>query len=162
MLLLLALPVVCGVVLFWRYLQIYAPSNLLVRQIRVAAPRLRTAVGLLALAAAILIAMRMVAKAVAAGSPGWLNLVVLVLAWDAIKISCLAFGVVLRFARLTARKLIGSMLRRVSRTPRLGPVSDDLKKQKKFRESLSPERRAYLKERWAGSPVSSRTRLASP
>ena len=41
----------------------------------------------------------LVAEAVAAGAPGWLNLVVLVLAWDAIKIGWLAILVALQCAR---------------------------------------------------------------
>jgi hypothetical protein len=87
---LLALPVFATVAFVHRCLQLYAPSNLLVRYVRIAAPRFRTAVGLFALAAALLVAMHVAAEAVAAGAPGWLNLVVLVLAWDAIKIGVLS------------------------------------------------------------------------
>jgi hypothetical protein len=98
MVLLLALPVFAAVALVHRYLQLYAPSNLLVRRVRIATPRLRTSVGLLAVAATLLIAMHMVAEAVAAGAPGWLNLVVLALAWDAIKVGLLAVATALRAA----------------------------------------------------------------
>lgn len=105
MVFLLALPVFATVALTRRCLQMYAPTNRLVRRVRMAAPQFRTAVGLLALAAALLIAMHMVAVAVAAGAPGWLNLVVLVLAWDTIKVASLALGVAVRFLLLVIRRL---------------------------------------------------------
>ena len=89
MVLLLALPGFAFVAFVHGCLQMYAPSNLLARHVRIAAPRFRTAVGLLALAAALLIGMHGVAVAVAAGAPGWLNLGVLVLGWDAIKLMLL-------------------------------------------------------------------------
>ena len=41
MLILLALPVIVAVAAFHRYLQIYAPSNLLVRRVRAQQPRWR-------------------------------------------------------------------------------------------------------------------------
>jgi hypothetical protein len=89
MLILLGLPVVVAVAATHRYLQFYAPSNLLVRRVRAHEPRWRTvgapagAVGLL------LLTMHAAAVAVAAGAPGWLNLAVLVLAWDAVKLAVL-------------------------------------------------------------------------
>jgi hypothetical protein len=95
MIFLLALPVFAAVALAHRCLQMYAPTNRLVRRVRLAAPRLRTAVGLLAAAAVLLIAMHVVAEAIAAGAPGWLNLVVLVLAWDAIKLALLGIRTLL-------------------------------------------------------------------
>lgn len=109
MIFLLALPVFAAVALAHRFLQMYAPTNLLVRRVRMAEPRFRTAAGLLTAAAVLLIAMHAVAEAVAAGAPGWLNLVVLVLAWDAIKVSWLAVGVVLRFVALGIRRLTGKV-----------------------------------------------------
>ena len=111
MIFLLALPVFAAVALAHRFLQMYAPTNRLVRRVRVAAPRIRTAVGLLAAAAALLTAMHMAAKAVAVGAPGWLNLVVLVLAWDAIKVSWLAVEVVLRLIALGVRRRAGRSAR---------------------------------------------------
>jgi len=105
MVLLLALPVFAAVALVHRYLQLYAPSNLLVRHVRIRPPRFRTALGLLAGAAALLIAMHMVAEAVASGAPGWLNLVVLVLGWDAIKLALLgARTLLLRLVTLVRPK----------------------------------------------------------
>lgn len=98
MVLLLALPVFATVALIHRCLQMYAPTNRLVRRVRMAAPRFRTAVGLLAVAAALLLAMHLVAVAVVAGAPGWLNLVVLVLAWDAIKLVGLSILTAIRAA----------------------------------------------------------------
>lgn len=111
MLFLIAVPVVSGVVLFWRYLQIYAPSNLLVRRVRSTAPRWRTVPALLALAAGLLVAMHIVSEVVERGAPGWLNLVVLVLAWDSIKIALLACWVGLRWANeQTAAALLRTRL----------------------------------------------------
>lgn len=107
MVLLLALPVFASVAFVHRCLQMYAPSNLLARHVRMGRPRLRTAAGLIALAAALLIAMRMVAEAIAAGAPAWLNLVVLVLAWDAIKAGWLAVGVAARLLILAIQRLTG-------------------------------------------------------
>ncbi|WP_244929233.1 hypothetical protein [Nocardioides sp. W7] len=86
MLALLVLPVFYVVALTQRYLQMHAPSNRLCRRVRSLTPRWRTATALVALAAALLVAMHAVAEIVARGAPGWLNLVVLVLAWDSIKI----------------------------------------------------------------------------
>lgn len=85
MLALLALPVAVGVALTHRSLHVHAPSNVLCRRARSAPPKWRTAVTLVALATALLAAMHGVAETVAGGASGWLNLVVLVLAWDSIK-----------------------------------------------------------------------------
>jgi hypothetical protein len=98
MLFLIALPVVGCVALFWRYLQIYAPSNVLIRRVRSAQPRWRTTGGLLVLALMLLVAMNVVDHAVQRGAPGWLNLVVLVLAWDAIKLVGLSILTAIRAA----------------------------------------------------------------
>ncbi|MDT9591599.1 hypothetical protein RDV89_00875 [Nocardioides zeae] len=54
------------------------------------------------------------AEAVTRGAPGWLNLLVLVLAWDAIKIGLLAIAVLLRWVGLAARGTVG---RRNDRRP---------------------------------------------
>lgn len=108
MVLLLAVPVFGAVALMHRYLQLYAPSNLLVRRVRLAVPRVRTAAVLLALGAILLVAMHVAAKAVAAGAPGWLNVLVLVLAWDAVKVGWLALGVTARLLLRSA--LVGAQL----------------------------------------------------
>jgi hypothetical protein len=106
MLFLLALPVISCVALLWRYLQIYAPSNVLVRPVRSAPPRCRTVVFLLALAGVLLVATHVVSEAVERGAPSWLNLVVLVLAWDAIKIGWLAVATGIRWLLLRAKTLV--------------------------------------------------------
>jgi hypothetical protein len=93
---LLFLPVVGCVALFWRYLQIYAPSNMLIRHVRSAPPRWRTVPVILAIAAALFVAMHVLGKLTERGAPGWLNLIVLVLAWDALKVGWLAVCVTLR------------------------------------------------------------------
>jgi hypothetical protein len=97
MILLLALPVLAVVALAHRYLQIYAPSNVLIRRVRASRPRLSTVVMLIALTGILLVAMKLTSSAAEAGALGWLNLAVLLLAWDAIKIALLA---VLQMGRL--------------------------------------------------------------
>lgn len=104
---LLALPVIAVVVLAHSYLVLYAPSNVLIRRVRAAAPALSTAAAMLAVASSLIVALRVVADAVATGAPGWLNLVVLVLAWDAIKIGWLAIAVLFRCVGLAARRAVG-------------------------------------------------------
>ena len=92
MILLLTIPVIAVVALAHRCLLLYAPSNVLIRRVRVSRPKLSTAAAVLALAAGLVVAMKVVLDAVAAGAPGWLNVIVLVLAWDAIKCGLLAVG----------------------------------------------------------------------
>lgn len=107
MLFLLVLPVLGVVALVYRYFQIYAPSNVLTRGVRTSPPSLRTAVGLLLLALVLLSVMHALAEAVASGAPAWLNLVVLLLAWDAIKIGCLTILVWLRALAFACRRVAG-------------------------------------------------------
>jgi hypothetical protein len=90
MLLLLMVPVLALVTCGHRYLQLYAPSNAVIARARTSAPRPRRALILAVLASTTLVAMHLLAAAVAAGAPGWLNLVVLVLAWDTIKFGLVA------------------------------------------------------------------------
>lgn len=111
MVLLLALPVFATVALVHRYLQRYAPSNVLARRVRTTTPRLRTVPALIVLASVLLAGMHVLAEAIVAGAPSGLNLVVLVLAWDAIKVSWLAVGVVVRLVALAARGLMGGAAR---------------------------------------------------
>lgn len=96
MLFLIALPALVLVAAGHRWLHAYAPTNLVISRARLAPPRWRLVLLLGAIAIILLLAMRVVEVWIAAGAPGWLNLVVLVLAWDAIKFgltSCLvAFG----------------------------------------------------------------------
>ena len=89
MIMLLALPVLLAVTRAHRHLQVYAPSNVLIRRVRMSRPRLQSCAMLVFLTAGLLVAMKVAVSAVAAGAPGWLNLVVLVLAWDVIKIGTL-------------------------------------------------------------------------
>jgi hypothetical protein len=51
--------------------------------------------------------MHVVANAVSAGAPGWLNVLVLALAWDAIKVGWLAVSVLLRSAVGAAPQSLG-------------------------------------------------------
>ena len=107
MLILLAIPVVVGVAFVHQLIQVVAPSNLLVRSVRSARPRWRIAAALLGLAAGLLMAMHVVANAISAGAPGWLNLLVLVLAWDALKVVWLAVSVILRSTAGVVRLSVG-------------------------------------------------------
>jgi hypothetical protein len=114
---LLMVPVFFLVSTAHRYLQLYAPSNMLITWMRVAQPRGRHALLLLSvLASTALLAMHVLAQAVAAGAPGWLNLIVLILAWDAIKLGLAAVFVTLRWMRLVVATVAGSALRRRPRT----------------------------------------------
>lgn len=108
MLILLAIPVIVAVALVHRLVQVVAPSNLLVRRVRSAQPRWRTGSVLLGLATVLLLTMHAVADAVSAGAPGWLNLIVLVLAWDAIKIAVLAAHSTLRALAVASRRMFRS------------------------------------------------------
>lgn len=96
MLVLLVVPVLLAVAVVQRYLAIYAPSNLVIRRVRTSPARLSAAAGLAALAGTLLLTMRGIQLGISAGAPGWPNLVVLVLAWDAIKIAALACQVGVR------------------------------------------------------------------
>ena len=86
MLLVLALPVIVAVAALHRYLQTYAPTNLLTRRVRAQEPRWSAVAVLTVLVAALLVVLHMLGEAVTNGGPGWLNLAVLVLAWDVIKL----------------------------------------------------------------------------
>ncbi len=99
MLILLALPVIVTVAAMHRYLQSYAPTNVLTHRVRSREPQWWAIPVLVGVAAAFFVAMHALGEAVASGAAGWLNLVVLVLAWDAIKIAVLAMIQVVRCGR---------------------------------------------------------------
>ena len=96
MLLVLALPVLLAVGALHRHLSLKAPSNILIRRMRTAEPRWRTAAALAALAVGLVLLLHMVEIGLEAGGPGWLNVVALVVAWDAIKFAVLAIATGLR------------------------------------------------------------------
>jgi hypothetical protein len=89
-------PVIVLVAFMHRLLQTYAPANVLVRRVRASRPTLRMTVMLGALTFGCALAVRTIHLAIEAGAPGWLNLVVLVLAWDAIKFAVMTCLVSLR------------------------------------------------------------------
>jgi len=89
MLFLLALPIFLTVAAAHRYLTLYAPSNLLIRYVRTSPPRWRTVGALVVLTGVLLLAMRVVEVAIAAGALSGFNLITLVLAWDSIKVAVL-------------------------------------------------------------------------
>lgn len=90
MLFLLALPVFLAVAAAHRYLALYAPSNVLIRHARISPPRWRTVGALVVLAAVLLLAMRAIELAINAGAPSWLNMVAVILGWDAVKVAAVA------------------------------------------------------------------------
>lgn len=96
----LVIPVRAGAVLLHRSLQMYAPSNILIQRVRLSRQTVGSVAPLVVLAAVLLVVLRAVSNAVTGGAPGWLNLVVLVLAWDAAKFGSLAVHVVLPPVRL--------------------------------------------------------------
>lgn len=96
MLFMLALPILITAAGMHRYLQRYAPSNLLACRVRTAVPTFRLGAALMACSAVLLVLMHVLVEAIAAGAPSWLNLVVLVLAWDVIKLTLVALVVAAR------------------------------------------------------------------
>ncbi len=96
---LLVIPALAASTLLARYLHIYAPSNVLIRRLRASRQCACTAPLLGVLAAALMVAMITVSTAVVAGAPGWLNVVVLILAWDAVRFGTLAVQVLLSSIR---------------------------------------------------------------
>ena len=93
---LFVLPILGVLALAHRYLQTYAPTNVRIRRVRSSTPCWRTVAALFALAWLLLLGMHALVDAVETGAPAWLNLLVLILAGDAIKVGCLAIGAALR------------------------------------------------------------------
>lgn len=94
MLMLLAIPVIVAVASAQRVLHAVAPSNMLIARMRNGGSNVTAGAALAVVASLSLLVTRLLTEAVAAGAPGWLNLAVLVLAWDTIKFgiaSCLVF-----------------------------------------------------------------------
>lgn len=89
MLMLLFIPIVYVVACAQRYLQLSAPSNLLVAWVRRSPPRWGIAVLLLGLAYGLIWASHHLSMVIQHGAPGWLNVVVLILAWDSVKVALL-------------------------------------------------------------------------
>lgn len=96
MLLLLTIPVVVAITLAHRLVQTVAPSNIVIARVRDSRPTLLRAGGMAALASVLVALAHVLATAIAGGAPGWLNLVALVLLWDAIKFMLVALLVALR------------------------------------------------------------------
>lgn len=96
MLVLLAVPVIVATVIVHRLVQTTAPSNLLISRVRSAPPRWRAGVGLVTLAFGCLVVMHILTAAMAGGAPAWLNLPILILAWDAIRFMLLGVSRIVR------------------------------------------------------------------
>lgn len=88
-------------------LQAWAPSNILTRHVRASRPTFPMTAALGVVAFACLTAMYLLAEAIESGAPRWLNLAVLVLAWDAIKIGVLACLTAARRAAASVRPGLG-------------------------------------------------------
>ncbi len=112
MLLLLILPIVYVVARVLFFLQTYAPSNILIARVRAAPPRWRTVLMLMPLAYALIWVAHSLTMAIEPGAPAWLNLIVFVAAWDAVKISLFAILVTGRCARRTVASSMGRILSR--------------------------------------------------
>lgn len=110
MLILIAIPVIVLVASCHGLVQAVAPTNMLIRAVKSTVPRWGTAVGLLALSMILVCGAHALTRKVAGDGPGWLNLVILVLVWDSIKMGLLA-------ALVTVRCLVRffSRLRRLPR-----------------------------------------------
>src|SRR5690606_29495970 len=124
MLILLALPVIVSVAAVHRYIALYAPTNLLVRHVRTREPRWSTVGWVAAVATWLLLVADALAVAVARGAPGWLNLVLLVVAWNAIKLGVLAVLTMARAWLLAAKRAWPWMPRRHP-TSALGKLAQD-------------------------------------
>lgn len=96
MLILLAIPVIVAVACGHRLSQAVAPSNILIRHVRGTRPRVRRAIGLAALSLALIALAHALERMIEAGAADWLNLIVVVLLWDAIKMGFLAVSDCLR------------------------------------------------------------------
>lgn len=101
MFLLLMVPVVVVVAAIHRALQLYAPSNVLAARVRRQRPRLRAVVGLVVMAAMLVVVAHLLATWAATGGPGWLNLLVLIAIWDAFKFAFLAVAVLIGYVAAT-------------------------------------------------------------
>ncbi|WP_148575331.1 hypothetical protein [Nocardioides caldifontis] len=101
---LLFLLAVSGAALAHRYLQVYAPSNVVVAHARRARPRLRVAAGLFALSTALAASAFALTEWVVNGGPGSMNLVIIIATWDAFKFTFTAITVALCRAPSTRRK----------------------------------------------------------
>lgn len=116
MLLLIAVPVIILVVFAHSLLQAYAPSNVLIRRLRASRPTLSRAGAVAVIALLCVSVMHGLALAIEAGAPSWLNLLVLVLAWDVIRFGWLAANLLLGAVRAALRRSAG----RAARSPQLG------------------------------------------
>ena len=125
MLLLLVVPATAIAMIAYGILQAYAPSNILIRHLRASwQTPCMSATTLGVLTSACLVAVHVISVAIDAGAAGWLNLVVLILAWDSIKFGLLALQMLLH---ATSRSL-SAMKRVASSTEQsgsfdLGPTS---------------------------------------
>ena len=96
MLVLFAVPVIVVTAVVHRLVQTTAPSNLLIARIRRARPHWRAGAGLVILGLVCLVAIHILTAAIAGGAPAWLNLPILILAWDAIRFMLLGVSTLVR------------------------------------------------------------------
>ena len=99
MLVLLAIPVIAAVAITHRYLHRLRPDEQARDACETTQPSAARESWLVLLAALLLAGGHLAATAVADGAPGWLNLLVLSLFWDAIKVAALAISEACRALR---------------------------------------------------------------
>lgn len=86
---------VSGAALARRYLQVYAPSNVVLARVRRARPRLRVAVGLFALSTTLAASAFAITEWVVNGGPRSMNLVIIIAIWDAFEFTFTAITIAL-------------------------------------------------------------------
>jgi len=92
----LAVPVTVLVAHARRLLQTHAPSNVVIARVRASRPTMHATVFLASAAIVLAAVAHRLTLAIERGSPAWLNLVVLVLLWDAIKFAIESAVIVIR------------------------------------------------------------------
>lgn len=85
-------------------LQAWAPSNILIRRVKSAPPRWSTVGGLVGLAYALILMIRGLELAIAAGAPTMLYVLVGICAWDCMKVALLALREALRTTVVMLRR----------------------------------------------------------
>lgn len=96
MLLLVVIPALSIVALAHRQLLAFAPSNMLISRVRASRPTFRAVAALEVLALLLVCVAHALSVWIGDGASGWLNTLVLVLLWDAVKCSSLAAHTTIR------------------------------------------------------------------
>jgi len=119
---LLAIPVVVAVAFAYCLVEAVAPTNMLIAHMRGTWPSLIAPGVLSAVALLLVTSAHGISLAIARGAPDWLNLIVLILLWDAIKLGLLALR---EFVRVGLHS-VGVTTRVTSRPARSAPHDHSL------------------------------------